>query len=114
MAARRAVFEACKYRANIPLYIDARTGEGVALVYVLDPRNPDLVERYERTLHADEEGVPAPCANQETIPTLWVVAAAISNALAFFSNSRIPRSELWEIAVNMEHLPTIETNVYTD
>lgn len=111
--ARQEIFQACVYRADIPLYIEARSGLDGAVVYALDPRDPDGIRRYEQTL-LEHEGVQAPCANQNTIPNLWHVAAAIGEILARFYSRKIPRSEFVQIIINTEHLPIIQSKVYTD
>ena len=84
MDARRQIFELCRYRADIPYYVDARTGLNEAYVVAFDPRDPDCVERYERTLYPQSEAVQAPCADSRSIPTLWSVAGVIQECLRLF------------------------------
>lgn len=114
MSAREKIFSRCEYRANVPLYIDARTGEDVALVYSVDPRNPDLVLRYKKTLYSDSDSNPAPCANQRTIPTLLVVAACIGNIVASHAGDILPLSRMTETTINLEELPELKNSVYTE
>lgn len=114
MEERKKIFARCAYRANVPLYIDARTGEDLALVYSLDPRNPDLVARYRGTLYSDSDAHPAPCANQRTIPTLFVVAACIGKIVALHAGDILPPSIMTETTINFEKLLESKSFVYTD
>lgn len=84
MGARKEIFELCQYRADIPYYIDARTGLDEAYVAAFDPRDPDCVDRYKKTLYSQEEGVPAPCANPRSVPTCVAVSSIIQECLLRF------------------------------
>ncbi|MBI4119289.1 MAG: ThiF family adenylyltransferase [Parcubacteria group bacterium] len=89
MGARQQIFEACRFRADIPYYVDARTGLDEAIVFAFDPRDPDCVARYEKTLYPQSEAVAAPCANSRTIPTLWAVANVIQECLQRFRSKAV-------------------------
>ncbi|MDP3947223.1 MAG: ThiF family adenylyltransferase [bacterium] len=112
MKARREAFEATKYRADVSLFIDARSGGDGAVVYALDPRDPDQVRRYEETLYKDEEAIPAPCADERTIPTIFAIAAAIARLLAL-SESKELRNFV-EILLNFEQLPILSSKSYKE
>lgn len=84
MYSREYIFKLCRYRADIPYYIDARTGLNEAYVVAFDPRDPDCVARYKKTLYPQLEGIPAPCADSRTVPTLWSVAGVIEECLRLF------------------------------
>jgi len=90
MWARKEIFKLCRYRADVPFYIDARTGLNEAYVVGFDPRDPDCVARYEKTLYTQSQGVAAPCADARSIPTLWTVAGIVEEFLS--SYKKRPRS----------------------
>lgn len=112
MKARREAFEAAKYRADISLFVDARSGGDGAIVYALDPRDPDQVRRYEETLYDDEEAVPAPCADLRTIPTIFAIAAAIARLLAIHAEGKL--RGFIETLINFEKLPTLQSREYKE
>lgn len=97
-SARRAIFDACAYRAHIPYFIDGRTGEHNAIIYAFDPRDRDAVLRYEKILnHAHPE--PAPCATPESIPTLFMLAAGIGHILSEYQKSKIHQDGFKQIKI---------------
>ena len=107
MASRKAIFKACKFKVNIPMYIDARSGGDGALIYAFDPRDIDHVTEYEETLYDDEGAIPAPCATQETVPILWTIAPIIARLIvSSFQKGRILYSYT---TVNMENLLRVST-----
>ena len=114
MQARKEIFAACAYNLSIPLYIEARSGEKGALVYAFDPRDPDCVRRYEKTLYSDAVADPAPCATEQTIPILWAVAAIIGKLVSRLSKQVVSKSEFVEALIGMDNLPNISTRVYTE
>lgn len=112
MKERREAFEAAKYRADIDRFVDARSGGDAAMVYALDPRDPDQVRRYEETLYSDEEAVPAPCADERTIPIIFAIAAAIARLLALHAEGKL--HGFIEILVNFEKLPILGSKEYKE
>lgn len=112
MKARKEIFQASQYKADVIYYIEARTGGNVALVYAFDPRDRDWVLRYEKTLYSDEGAANLVCALPETVPTLWMVASVIASILVRLNNQRIFRNEFLETVINMEDLLTMSTLVY--
>lgn len=101
---RRKIFKAVKYRASVPLYIDARSGGERAVVYAFDPRDIDQVLRYEKTLEG--YGSPAPCANPDTIPTLFAIASVIARMLDEFTKSKV--AIFTEVLINFSRIPIIQ------
>jgi hypothetical protein len=114
MQTRREIFERSIYHANVPLFIDARTGENIATVYSLDPRNPDLVSRYLSTIILDANAGAPPCANQRTIPTLGAVAACVTKLIVRYYEDILPRSMMTETLISFEDLPSFRNSIYTD
>jgi len=107
MKSRKAILEAARYRANIPLVIEARSGGDVAAIYAFDPRNPDSLRRYEDTLHDDEEAVPAPCADSQTVDIIFVIASLIGRFMALHAKGKL--NGFIEALINFENhnLPVI-------
>lgn len=115
MEARREIFEACKYRTDISLYIEARAGGNGALVYALrPPRDPDWVKRYEKTLYTDAAGIPAQCATRETLDVSWLVAASIARILMRHLGAKPQPSEFIEVVIDAADLPIVTSKVYND
>ena len=112
MEARKEIFESCMNQADIPFYIEARSGLEGALVYAFDPRDPDFTERYQKTLYTTESAIQAPCAEQRTIPTLWLVAATICRILAQFTEAKIPPHVFTREIINTENLPILSPTSY--
>ena len=111
MLARKEIFEACKNNYNVTYYIEARSGGDMASVHALDPRDPDSIELYEKTLYSDARAVPAPCADQTTVPTLWAVATAISRLLTRTCTKKVIIDEYIEVGINMSDLLSVVTKV---
>jgi len=112
MKTRREAFEAAKYRADVSLFVDARSGGSAAMVYALNPRDPDQVRRYEETLYNDEEAVPAPCADERTAPTIFAIAAAIARILALYENDAL--AGFIETLINFEQLPNLKSSEHKE
>jgi molybdopterin/thiamine biosynthesis adenylyltransferase len=114
MSARKEIFDASAFSADIDLYIEARSGGIGAQVYALDPRDPDLVRRYRETLFEDEEGLPAPCADHATVPTLLMVASAIGRILVRHDLQRVPHAEMLVVNIDMQNLPSMRSSRYIE
>lgn len=89
MKSRKAILEAVRYKTNIPLIIEARSGGDVAAIYAFDPRNPDNLKSYEDTLHTDSEAVPAPCADARTVDIIFVIASLIGRLMALHAHGKL-------------------------
>lgn len=115
MEARREIFEACKYRADVSLYIEARAGGDGALVYALrPPHNPDWVRRYEKTLYSQAAGIPAPCATRETLDVSWLVAASIARIFTRHLRAKLRPSEFIEVVIDTADLPIVTSKIYNE
>lgn len=116
MKARRIIWETCRYERSVPLFMDARSGGDLAIVYSLDPRDPDSVRRYDGTLYTDEESLPAPCANSRQLPMLYLIAGIIGELLARFEEQNPKTGELVQIILSCGdgYLPSIDSTSYTN
>lgn len=80
MESRRKIWErSVRYRAAIPLYIDARMGGEVLRIFTVVPTDPDQVARYESSLHSDQEAQELACTAQAIIYNSFATAALIAN-----------------------------------
>jgi hypothetical protein len=86
MASRERIWrESVRFRATVPLYVDARMGAQVCRVLSVRPCDPDDVRRYEATLYADEEAAEDPCTAQAIVYTTFGVAALVANQIKRFA-----------------------------
>ncbi len=112
MAVRKNIFEAFRYDAGISYYIEARTGGNLALVYCFNPRNPDCIDRYQKTLYSDKAVENPRCAIAETVPVLWAVSSAIAGMLISLKNDKVNRDEFVEITINFSDIPLVKSESY--
>lgn len=105
---RRKIFQAVRFHSGVKLYIDARSGGTSAVVYALDPRDPDDVRLYESTLKG--KGAAAPCADANTIPTLFAIASVIGKLLAEFLSGNM-RGFKWYL-IDYVKSPTIRDGTF--
>ena len=70
-----------RYRAAVPLYLDARMGAQVYRLLTVRPVDPDDVRWYETTLFADEQAVDEPCTAQAIIYTTFGLASFVANQI---------------------------------
>ena len=80
MVARSTIWKECvRYRAAVPLYVDARMGAQVCRLLSVRPADPDHVRLYEATLYDDEGAAQDPCTAQAVIFTALGVASLVAN-----------------------------------
>lgn len=85
MAARTAIWQgAVRYRASVPLLIDARMGAQVCRLLTVRPADPDHVRFYESTLYSDDAALDEPCTAQAIVYTTFGVAALIASQVRKF------------------------------
>jgi molybdopterin-synthase adenylyltransferase len=80
MASRQQLWRgAIRYRAGVPLYVDARMGGEVCRVYSIRPTDPDDVRAYEATLYDDNQADDVACTAQAIIYNVLVIAGLVAN-----------------------------------
>jgi hypothetical protein len=79
MKARMTIWRAVRYKPAISLYIDARLGAEIGMIYSIRPCDIDEVRFYEETLHSEEESFEALCTARATIYSPLFMAALITN-----------------------------------
>ena len=111
LASRKNIFNSCAYDASIPFYIEARTGNNVAVIYAFNPRRKNWVDRYQDTLAFNERTDEHPCAGSEMVPIIWAVASTITGILLKIKRQKVSRNEFIQVMCNFEHWPEIKTLV---
>jgi len=95
MKARKVLWQkSIRYRASVPLYLDARMGAEVARLYTIRPADPDDVRFYERTLYDDAEAFEPPCTAAAIIYSGFSIAALIASQVKKFLMGEGPRQEI--------------------
>ena len=67
MAVRKTIWEACKYKVRVQLFIDPRMGLELCRVYTINPCTPSEIDFYEGTLYNDEQSKSLPCTARAII-----------------------------------------------
>jgi molybdopterin/thiamine biosynthesis adenylyltransferase len=100
MASRQHIWHGCvRYKAAVPLYVDARMGAQVCRVFTLNPTDPDEIEAYESTLYDDDEAAVDPCTAQAIIYNTFAVAALVANQVKRFAcDEPLERDVIFDLA----------------
>lgn len=79
MAARRVIWNSVKLqKETVPLYIDARMGAQIGVVYTIDPSNEAQVEFFEKVaLYSDADAIELPCTNRAILYNTFMLAALV-------------------------------------
>jgi molybdopterin/thiamine biosynthesis adenylyltransferase len=108
---RKDVFAGCRMNAGVKLYIEAAAGHRLGVVYALDPRNPEHVRAYERTIARRQRvSGPAPCVDPHMGP---VFAAIIGQLLCDFASEHVWRKML-TVEINFMDGPSLSTSILSD
>jgi molybdopterin/thiamine biosynthesis adenylyltransferase len=86
MQARSDIWSDIRLKPRTKLYLDARIAGQLMMVYAVNPMDPVDVERYERTLHSDEDAVPAPCTERGVIDVGMVIGGILTRLTRAFYN----------------------------
>lgn len=87
MTARIAMWESVRYNPLVPLYIDARMGAELLMIFTLDPCDPEMVERYEKTLYTSAQAAQVACTEKSIFYNVLVIAGLIcSNVKKYLVN----------------------------
>jgi|SRR3989344_4631394 len=112
MSARKKIFDACKYNWGVDYFIDARMGGHLGMIFALDPKNPDCVERYNRWFCEDKDVANPVCTTNETLPTLWTVAASIAKLVLLYRRAEVLANTYIEGIVNLQEYPIVVFKQY--
>ena len=86
MVSRKAVWSNIKHKPMVERYIDARLAGQLIVIYSVDPTDPNECDRYEATLHTDEEAEPLPCTERGVIDVGFQVGAQIARKVRHWFN----------------------------
>ncbi len=85
MEGRQALWQHCKNRMmQVRLFIDTRIGGQNAMIFSVVPTDLRAVERYEETLHTDEEAVPLPCTQRGVSDINGIVGGLVTRQVRQF------------------------------
>lgn len=87
MQSRKQIWDNCKLNYGVELFIDVRVGGQVYRFYVVNPMDPDEIEKYEETLYSDEETSPLKCTERSIIFNVLSPVSMICNALKNYANN---------------------------
>jgi len=110
MASRRAIWDSLRYRAGVPLYVDARMGAEVCRVLSARPADPDDVRAYEATLYADADATEDPCTARAIVYTTLGVAALVANQVKRFARRESLQPDVVFDFATLTLLTTASTN----
>jgi len=86
MAARSRIWvESVRMQPAVRLFIDARMGGEVGRILTVNASDPDDVERYESTLHGDDEADPELCFQQAVGYSTLVIAGLVAAVVRRFA-----------------------------
>lgn len=94
MASRQAIWNCVRYRAGVPLYIDARMGGEVCRVLTIRPADPDDVRLYEASLYDDAVASDEPCTARAIVYTTLGVASLVANQVKRFVRGQTLQPDL--------------------
>jgi hypothetical protein len=94
MAARKQIWKNVRYSPKVELYVEARMGAEVIMVYTINPLDPDQINLYEKTLYSDEGAFQAPCTAQAIMFTAMVCAGFIGNQIKKHANLEILKTDV--------------------
>lgn len=80
MSARKEIYE-CQTK-DCQWFIDPRMGAEIAVIYTINPSSSADSAFYEKTLHTDEEAVPAPCTAKSTTYCSLVLSGLVAKTVA--------------------------------
>lgn len=78
MEARSDVWEYIRLNPRVRLYLDARIAGQLIVIYATDPMDLESIDSYERTLHSDDEALPAPCTERSVIDVGMIVGGLLT------------------------------------
>jgi molybdopterin/thiamine biosynthesis adenylyltransferase len=110
MRARKKILNMARFNWGIDYLIEARMGGSIAKIFALDPRHPEAVKLYEQYFYEDIEAENPICATNETIPSLWIVAASIAHLVLLHRNSLFLKHKFASITVNLDKYPIVNSD----
>lgn len=84
MAGRSALWEACRYNADVDLFIDTRIGGSDVMVFTIDPMDMEHGKKYKRFLFSSDEVAELPCTARGIIDINFMVGSLVTRAVRRF------------------------------
>jgi len=103
MKVRKQIWEACKLKPSVSLFVDGRIGGEDVKVISVKPTDIDDIKRYEATLFENKDAEELPCTARAIIDVAFLVTALIVRAVRGFLKS----GETQTYIASM-HNPTIQ------
>ncbi len=92
MKARKEIWKRIKGSVQVDLYIDARMGAEVAVLYSVLPIED--IKLYQKSLHGQNEALQEPCTRRTIIYTVLGISSFISSQVKKFLGGESIRKEL--------------------
>jgi molybdopterin/thiamine biosynthesis adenylyltransferase len=98
MKGRKMLFKMCARNPKVKLFIDPRCGAEVCRVLTLVPELTSACEKYNETLHSDEQADPTPCTARSIIYSVLMVSSLICNQVKrYLMNQDLKRDILVDL-----------------
>lgn len=110
MEARKKILEACKFDGGVNYLIEARMGGHIGRIFALNPQHPKAIRHYLQFFYKDRDVANPICATNETIPTLWIVAASIARLVLSYKSERVLKSNFTEVIVDLSRHPIVNSD----
>ena len=112
MLARKKIFEICKFNWGVDYLIEARMGGHLGKIFAVDPKNPEAINRYGKYFFNDKDAAIPICATNETIPSLWMVAASIVHLALLYKKVPVLKHTFIEGTINLIDQPIVNFDTY--
>lgn len=80
MASRKEIWTSAKKCKHLKLMIETRMAVDGGILFCVDPKNGEIVKRYEETLHSDAEAEESPCTRRAIASTVAMLASMATSA----------------------------------
>jgi molybdopterin/thiamine biosynthesis adenylyltransferase len=102
MESRIEIWDKVKKNPNCNLYIDGRMGAEAFIIYALNPNNQAQIERYEKTLHSDEEAAEEICTAKAIAYNVAGIATVIASIIKKYLNKQEFHNHIIMDTMNLE------------
>ncbi len=101
MYSRKMVWEQFKHQDQAKVFIEARMGAELGIVYCITSKSEEDVKFYESTLYSDDKVKPLACTAKSIICNVLMISSLICRAVkALVNGEKFPRETIF----NMEHI----------
>ena len=102
MKVRKLIWDSHKEKAiQVKSFIDPRMGAETAMLYTMDPMNPEDIATYEKSLYSDDDAEHERCTAKATMYTACMLAGLVAKSVKdIVTNGPYPRVAMWSIKDN--------------